>query len=625
MRLRPYQQQAVATSGGSNVIIKMPTGSGKTLVAAELVRCALERPANHGKRGLFLVPTCDLVEQQARAVRDWCPQLTVKEFMGGATAPTDSFDVLVSTPEAFRRLKMRDSRFAWCTIAICVFDEVHHVLKDHPYRLLAHGLRAEQGAHPQIVGLSASLTYAVGDAAVQRSLQELSRDLYLQHMISVGDEELRAGGYDPPHGEVEIAHPRVLPEGIVPAVERKPHLMHATFFKRIREGKATPFAETLVQVVMGLEGIAAKLVPDFKSPLASPSLKSWEGYAHTLDQRYKYEGTFLWQLETWYVALRLLVNTWEEEQELILSWLRASDAFRVEACPPLQAPDVDNGLVCALHELLRLASNEANLSKVACLKTQLLEKKLIFGEDFRGIVFVEQRITAHILAHYIGEDPELKTAGITADYVAAKDAEITPRIKVSPSAATDCIRRFREGALNVVVATSVIEEGFDVPAANVVISFDHLKNSVELAQRFGRARQAERRIVVMDQRPDRPIARLEEVRREQDALIASFEPAHAEHDMAKDVNAQTQRERGAREVLLGEHGGGHVQQLNLYVKKTKALATEDCRKVDGQFLHIWTYQTVLRNESAEACGATKKDARKACAASLLAKLQAIYI
>ena len=164
-----------------------------------------------------------------------------------------------------------------------------------------------------------------------------------------------------------------------------------------------------------------------------------------------------------------------------------------------------------------------------------------------------------------------------------------------------------------------------MPAANVVISFDHLKNSVELAQRFGRARQAERRIVVMDQRPDRPIARLEEVRREQDALIASFEPAHAEHDMAKDVNAQTQRERGAREVLLGEHGGGHVQQLNLYVKKTKALATEDCRKVDGQFLHIWTYQTVLRNESAEACGATKKDARKACAASLLAKLQAIYI
>ena len=45
------------------------------------------------------------------------------------------------------------------------------MLKDHPYRKLAHGLRAVIPADsPQVLGLSASLTYAVGEAAVQRTL-----------------------------------------------------------------------------------------------------------------------------------------------------------------------------------------------------------------------------------------------------------------------------------------------------------------------------------------------------------------------------------------------------------------------------------------------------------------------
>jgi ERCC4-related helicase len=49
--------------------------------------------------------------------------------------------------------------------------------------------------------------------------------------------------------------------------------------------------------------------------------------------------------------------------------------------------------------------------------------------------------------------------------------------------------------LIVIVATSVLEQGFDVPEANVVISYDALKNSMELVQRFGRVRYAERRVL----------------------------------------------------------------------------------------------------------------------------------
>eukprot|EP00929_Paragymnodinium_shiwhaense_P107725 TRINITY_DN74099_c0_g1_i1.p1 TRINITY_DN74099_c0_g1~~TRINITY_DN74099_c0_g1_i1.p1 ORF type:complete len:638 (-),score=142.68 TRINITY_DN74099_c0_g1_i1:285-1925(-) len=546
--------------------------------------------------------------------------------MGGASRPESSFRALVSTPEAFRRLQLREAaRFGWGCFAICVFDEVHHVLKDHPYRKLAHGLRAHNkdvsnGGIVQVLGLSASLTYAVGEASVKKALEALFRDLGLEKTISVSDEELRAGGYDPPHHEVEIAHPRLVPEGVVPEDLRKPHLMHQTFFGRVAKGEATDFAMYVMSVVKGLEAAADALpAVGFKSKLSQAKLSAWEDDASRLVKLWPQHGVLFATLEVWYVGLRMLVQTWEQEVELVLHWLAINDGFM--SCGRNIAA-VGEARV-ALAVLSEMANNESNFSKVACLKRQLLEKHAVFGADFRGLVFVEQRLTAHILAHYISNDSQLQRAGFRADYVAARDARITPGIKVSPAQAGDCISRFRSGDLNVVVATSVLEEGFDVPAANVVISFDHLKNSVELAQRFGRARQSDRRIVVMDQRRDRPIGRLEEVRREQDELIEQFSPASVVGNAEAEIAAQRSRERGASALLKEIQATTALQTLNLYVKKTKAQSAENCSKAaDGTWQYTWQYDTVLRQLSALGSGASKADAKRDCAFRLLQMLGA---
>lgn len=627
LTLRPYQTRVVNDIGDRNVVVKMPTGSGKTLVAAECVRLALLRPGNDQLRALFLAPTCDLVEQQARALRDWCTDLRVAEFKGGAAVPNvDSFDVLVSTPDAFRRLQCERSAFGWNRFGIAVFDEVHHVLKDHPYRKLANGLRAAR-AHssgPQVLGLSASLTYAVGETAVQRALVGLTRDLGLEEMLCVGDDELRAGGYEPPHGEVELAHPLTLPEGVVPAEERRPHEMHKTFFGRVRRDEATPFAMKLHTVVRALEVQAGEFT-SYTSPLDKPSLSAWEKYAYQLAKQRSLAAheSFFRHLENWYVALRLLVS-WEEQEELVLHWLCCQKAFDVELSATLSTSAT---AAAAMAEMRDRLADVASQSKVACLKAQLLDKvewARSKDTEIRAIVFVQQRITAHVLANWISADPDLRAAGLRADYVAARDATITPRLKVTPGQATDCMSRFRCGELNVLLATSVIEEGFDVPKANVVISFDPLKDSVELAQRFGRARQAERRIVAMDERRDRPIARLEQVRREQDLLIERFEPEAAAYDDAAERAKQTQREGLARQLLIrhsaGDNDRGHVQLLNEYVKKTKAATTEDCRKHSLGFIYTWTYTSPLRELRAEGRAATKKAAKAKCAANLLTKL-----
>ena len=99
LQLRKYQKDIVDAIGNENVIIKMPTGSGKTFIAAEFIK---RRYCEGSTRAaLFLVPACDLVGQQKRALKDWIGECDVAEYMGGATCPGRSFDVLVSTPQAF--------------------------------------------------------------------------------------------------------------------------------------------------------------------------------------------------------------------------------------------------------------------------------------------------------------------------------------------------------------------------------------------------------------------------------------------------------------------------------------------------------------------------------------------
>lgn len=625
MQLRTYQKRVVDEVGSANAIVRMPTGSGKTFVAGECLKRAHEAAAAQATssgtstsmlpKGLFLVPTCELVGQQAKALRLWT-RLRVSEFMGSLKDPVKrNFDILVSTPEAFRMLQMRDRAFDWGTFGLCVFDEVHHVLKDHPYRKLALAL----GLHPscknvQVIGLSASLTYAVGKAAVEKTLCNLSHDLRLTKMITTTDAELLAGGYTPPKKDIEIVHPHKSPEGVVPVDERKPHLMHTTFMMRVAKGRATDFGQQLWKVIKGLEESASQVSANFSSPLTGKSLASWETYANKQASGNSEKRSFFQYLEDWYVALRLLVQTWEEDHQLVLTWLQIRSAFKVQ-----KFDFVDTHTRGFIRALEAMAANESNLSKLACLKQHLQEKHDRFGKGFRGIVFVEQRITAYVLSHAINEDAELQS--FTSGFVAAKNTKITPSIRVSESEARDFVREFRTGRINVIVTTSVLQEGFDVPAANVLICFDQLKDSVELCQRFGRARSVERCIVVMDERKDRPISHLQMVQKQQNKLINDFTPGKNKvHDREAREKAQHSRERGAADILSKPTRPLH--DLDLYRKKTKATLTES-HKTNKSGLWTWGmhYVTVLRDLRAEGVGKNKKDAKRECARALLVQLR----
>ncbi|GKY94278.1 hypothetical protein MPSEU_000393600 [Mayamaea pseudoterrestris] len=515
--LRPYQARIVENVGQSNAILKMPTGSGKTIVAAELIRRSLESYPSY--RILFLVPTCELVSQQSNVIRNWVSTAVVAGFTGGMADPEVSdFHVLVATPAAYLSLKVR-KEYPWGWYRLVVFDEVHHVLKEHPYRTIALALKdhccSEKNAPVQILGLSASLTYQIADEAIQKTLERLCYELDIVKMESPTPQELKDGG-----------------------------------------------------------------------------------------------------LEVWYVALRVLVTTWEEDEQVVLQWLQMNDALTESTY------DSDD-LLELIANLRQRASNQYIYFKWNRLKHHLEEKKRRFGDHVRCIVFVQQRITSYVLAKMINDHHF--ALGLCAGFVSSRGSKITPSIKVSKSMVAESIQKFRDGQLNVLVATSVVEEGIDIPEANVVILYDSMKDSVELCQRFGRARAHQSSIVILDERNDRPVVLLESVRNIQDTLVNEFDPVTIGINVAEERLRQKGREQGGyRSVLCHEKCvKTPILALNEYKVKTKAYLTEQWSNCDCHFRCNMEYKSILRTLNATGEGATKQGAKILCADNLLRELKRV--
>lgn len=611
MELRGYQQRIVAAAVERNTIVMLPTGSGKTLIAAEVVK-RLQLPGARA-RTVFFVPTCLLVKQQAAALRAWT-HLSVAEYMGGMNLERD-FDVLVTTPKAFEVAQARgDKAIQWPAVQLVVYDEVHHVLKDHPYRKLAASLR-RSGETPRVLGLSASLTYAVGRAQVEAAVRRLCDDEIGNCIIEVASsEEMIADGY---RGGVaapaEVLPPTELPvdtetRGVVPVDARKPHLLLRTFLDRVDSGNATPFATALMHAVRAMEGE----IEAFKSPIdGRKPLREWGEAAH----KRAAASPRLAELEHYYEALRLLVVSWETADDAAATYLRM---FSVD----LSTVEWGGARVAIDAFWAQVPSSFPRFERLC----DVLEYKLDDLPTFRGIVFVEQRVMTHVIEHVISSSPALQDRLKTASVYATK-SPATASLRVSSAESAARLAAFKAGTVNLLVCTVVAEEGMDVPEANVVIRFDPMVHSVSYVQGRGRARAEGSSYVVLAERDDRPVALLAAVEEQQLELVReiareSAAGAGGPRDETALRIAQASRERAAASVLsqaVGPHAA--LGNLNLVCKKTKVDLGEKFTQVGTtEFTAQLTYESCLRTVTGEGRGVGKKAARQEAAVDLLTKL-----
>jgi hypothetical protein len=166
-----------------------------------------------------------------------------------------------------------------------------------------------------------------------------------------------------------------------------------------------------------------------------------------------------------------------------------------------------------------------------------------------------------------------------------------------------------------------------VAAANIVISFNHMKDTVELCQRAGRARQEDCSFVVMEERKDRPVAMLQNIESIQERIISRFDPKKIKSIANVELNASAQYQRNKQAASLlnpcnREDSTDYLSLLNIYRQKTKGeLTIKDLSTGIGSFLIQLTYTNILRSTSCQGMGPNKKAARQDAARNMIAKLK----
>ena len=120
--------------------------------------------------------------------------------------------------------------------------------------------------------------------------------------------------------------------------------------------------------------------------------------------------------------------------------------------------------------------------------------------DAKCIVFVRQRYTARLLSEFFRRigGCHLRIGVLIGTRAGdAGDAKLTFRQQVVT------LMKFRKGELNCLFATSVAEEGLDIPDCNTIIRFDLYRTLIQYIQSRGRARHKNSRYLHMLERGNR--------------------------------------------------------------------------------------------------------------------------
>lgn len=136
--------------------------------------------------------------------------------------------------------------------------------------------------------------------------------------------------------------------------------------------------------------------------------------------------------------------------------------------------------------LAHLATHGPENPKLEMLE-KILQRQFKSSDSPRGIIFTRTRKSAHSLLLWLQQEPGLQTVDIRAQLLigAGNSSQSTHMTQTDQQ---EVIRKFRDGTLNLLVATSVAEEGLDIPQCNVVVRYGLLTNEISMVQARGRAR-----------------------------------------------------------------------------------------------------------------------------------------
>eukprot|EP00656_Telonema_subtile_P005427 TRINITY_DN1246_c0_g1_i5.p1 TRINITY_DN1246_c0_g1~~TRINITY_DN1246_c0_g1_i5.p1 ORF type:complete len:806 (+),score=130.58 TRINITY_DN1246_c0_g1_i5:255-2672(+) len=481
LRPRPYQLEVIGKSLDSNSIVVLPTGTGKTLVSAEVILHKLPNGHSITKNVICVQKTKIMVEQAADALRHHFKSkartdLQVRSYHSEGSVPYASWEgekqysnVQVMTAAVLCNLLDRHL-LRISEILLLVFDEAHDCKAAHPYMKIMEQYRAAQAtgkAVPQILGLTATPAYANNELGTEQGIQALERNmdsaLVLVQKCKANLEEHtpeRTCFPTPVHRDERDIH---LSELVKQAMCQLELVLGDVAPMSVGvDGEQAAHTHHYRQELLRLQAVEADLDDDRATAELLVHMLCACSQAVALLQ----EGLTGWATAVGAVSASLvsLLATTHKGME----WL-FQDV--VDSIGPLMEQSV-----ARMGE-----TSQSHPAKVTALEAILLESK-----PTRTIVFVQTRQAAQALTRWLGVHPTLQKTVRPACFIGHGDGGVGMSTRAQLKVRMD----FRQGIFNLIVATSVAEEGLDFPDCDLVIRFNSVPNARADLQSQGRVRKS---------------------------------------------------------------------------------------------------------------------------------------
>ena len=498
---RAYQVNIARACLERSTLVVLPTGMGKTVVAAMVIAETLRR---RGGKVLFLAPTKPLVEQHAASLRGMLVVDRIALFTGEATAPEDrellwrENKIIVSTPQVIRN-DLRSERFALDDVSLIVFDEGHRAVGDYAYVDVAKSYKEVPGR--VVLGMTAS----PGSSA--EKILEVCENLGIKSV------EIRTE-YDP--DVVPYLHDLV----IEPIRVEAPDVS-----KEIRGLLQTVFDEQ-VERLKKIGFLAGKPRVSLKDLLAAGNEAR-----KRLDSGIR-DGRLYGAMTAQAIAMKANHAIELAETQGLGSVRSYFERMETEARSKADVQFLKHAKVQEAIKLARESDVEhPKLSKTAwVVREQFLKKP-----DSKVIVFAHYRETADRVTQALARIPGIRPMRFVGQASRGEDIGLSQKEQV------EILERFKGGEVNVIVATSIGEEGLDIPQVDVVVFYEPVPSEIRTIQRRGRTgRSAAGRVVMLVTKDTRDEAYFYSARRKERKM-------HEELDRL--------RKELKQRIFVGEPGG----------------------------------------------------------------------
>ncbi|MBQ6443637.1 MAG: DEAD/DEAH box helicase family protein [Methanosphaera sp.] len=446
---RRYQQNlAMSVLKKGNTMIIAPTAMGKTVVAALI---SAERLKNYeNSKILILAPSKPLTLQHEKSFKTFLN--TSVASLTGNDKPDDrkqlwnDNQVICATPQTIES-DIISRLYDFKDVSLIIFDECHHAVGSYSYVYLAQKY-VQQAKNQLILGLTASPGWE------EKKIKEVSHNIYVNEIIIKSEDDPDVAPY---FNQIQTKWIKVK---LTPELQEVKKLMDESLKLRLQTLKKLGIIDSIAK-------------PSKREILVEQSRLQQKIASESMPKKEYFTGISLLTEVINIMHSKELLET--QTLKTLNNYFKRLEKKKTKASRSLKNDFKFNKAIMLVRRYIDEGKDHPKIIRLIQLINQIMKE----DKTNKIIVFSQFRDTTKTIHEYCNEN-DIKSLRFYGQASHDNDKGLSQKKQI------ETIEAFKHEDYNVLISTSVAEEGIDIPSVDYVILYEPVPSEIRMIQRKGR-------------------------------------------------------------------------------------------------------------------------------------------